>query len=310
MNPLPQKNIDLHLTSVKNRILQYLYSMVNVASKQETITCLDDINAIRDNDYIICPRFQGIRSWIIFCKFNDVYYAVNFPKHGQHKKEKIIIHPVNIQVTGDFYHGTVMEGIYYRMDNARYLVIDEVYLLCGQNQLLKPKEDRLNVLSQHITNRNIIMSTSYYIFVSQYFQINKKNLTELYEKIKNDNKIQELIFYPKNYGKKIFRYTITDVDVIDDVIKLAQFRLQKTKNPDVYNVISLSTGEKIDIAYIPDMESSKRCKQWFKDYKKKELLVKCQMDPLNKRWIPVEVVENDIDDISEDDDNDGEIAEV
>jgi hypothetical protein len=70
--------------------------------------------------------------------------------------------------------------------------------------------------------------------------------------------------------------------------------MQKTVNADVYNLLSTTNGNKIDIAYIPDMVTSKKCKQWFKDNKTKELLVKCQMDMDKKKWVPLEMVEKDL----------------
>jgi hypothetical protein len=79
--------------------------------------------------------------------------------------------------------------------------------------------------------------------------------------------------------------------------------MQKTKNPDVYNL--LSSGTKIDIACIPDMETSKKCKQWFKDNNAQELFVKCRFDFEKKKWIPIELIEKELDnkDLIDNDEN-------
>lgn len=292
------KNAMLGSKDVKNKILKYLYSSgINFDVKYQPIVSTKDLDNIRDNDYIICPRFGGTRSWIIFFKSDDEYYAVNFPKHSQRKRDMLQIHPIEIGVSGDFYRGTIMEGIFFRMDDKKFLVIDEVYQLAGENQLLKSKDDRLNHLSKYLKTK-MQTNLNYFMYVSQYYKLGKKCLKELYEKIKDDTKIQELIFYPKIYGKKIYMYTILDTDLIDNIIKISQFKLQKTSSPDVYNLLSTTSGNKIDIAYIPDFETSKKCKQWFKDYKEKELLVKCRMDISKKLWVPEEIIEEDINDIS------------
>lgn len=311
-----RKNEQLGSREVKNKILKYLYSSgVNINLKHNNITNEKDLDSIKDNDYIICPRFSGTRSWIIFFCVEDNYYAVNFPKHSQKKKEDLFIHAIDMNVSKEFYRGTIMEGIFFRMDERKFLVIDEVYTLAGEDQLLKSKDDRLNYLSQYIktsTNRNI----NYNMNVSQYYNINKKSLKELYEKIKADTKIQEIIFYPKIYGRKIYMYTIIDSDLMDNIIKLTKFLLQKTGSPDVYNLLTTDSKTKIDIAYIPDIDTSKKCKQWFKDNKTKELLVKCQMDMDKKKWVPLELVEHDLEnEDNEDNDNnnaesDREIVEV
>jgi len=288
-----KKNINLASTEVKNRILNYLYKKIKQNVNHETIKGEKDMNIIRDNEYIICPRFNGTRSWILFFQLNDVFYAVNFPKHSQYKKKDIQIYPINISVAKEFYHGTIMEGIYFRMEEDRYLFIDDVYMLGGHNQLLKPKDDRLNNLSKYIAE-NTLRNPNFSMYVSQFYQTTKNDLKDLFEKIKSDTKIQEIIFYPRHYGVgKIYNYTIIDTDFLENVIKTTQFRMQKTDKADVYNLLSTTSGNKIAIAYLPDMETSKKCKQWFKDNKAKELVVKCQMDMDKKKWIPLELVEND-----------------
>ena len=319
MNEQPKykKNINLSSPETKNKVLNYLYQRVKPNIKHEYISGEKDLDQIRDSEYIICPRFSGTRSWIVFFELNNIYYAVNFPKHSQQKKKDIQIYPININVEKAFYHGTIMEGIYFRMDDNRYLVIDEVYMLAGQNKLLKSKDDRLNELTQFI-RENISRNPNFSMYVSQYFQTNKKDLKELYDKIKMDTKIQDIIFYPKIYGRKIYNYTIMDSDLEDNIIKLTQFRMQKTDKADVYNLLSASSGNKIAIAYLPDMETSKRCKQWFKDSRSKDLIVKCQMDMEKKKWIPIELIEDDIandeldenSDQSDESDADEDIVEV
>lgn len=302
MNTNTYKNINLESSTVRNKILQYVYSNIDSNIRMENVSGLNDLDVIRDNDYIICPKFGGTRSWVVFCKFGQNYYAVNFPKyHSKNKRNELRIYPIDISVKKNVYDGTIMEGIYFRMDNDRYLVIDEVYILAGQNQLLKPKNDRLNYLSQY-TNINFIRATHFHLYISQYFLINKDDLKELYSKIKSDTKIQEIIFYPKIYGSKIYKYTILDEDLIDHVIELAQFRMQKTLSPDVYNLLSIESNNKIGIAYIPDIEISKKCKQWFKNNKTKELIVKCKMDTNKHKWIPSELVEEDLKDLENDSD--------
>lgn len=300
------KNARLGSKDVKDKILKYLYSCgINVDAKHQSITNMTEMDNIRDNDYIICPRFGGTRSWIIFFNTGDEYYAVNFPKHSQRKREDLQIHPIDINVSKKLYRGTIMEGIFFRMDEKRFLVIDEVYQLSGENQLLKSKDDRLTYLTTYL-KKSMQTNLNYSMYVSQYYSLGKKSLKELYEKIKDDTKIQEIIFYPKIYGKKIYIYTILDSDLIDNVIKISQFKLQKTGSPDVYNLISTTSGNKIDIAYIPDFDTSKKCKQWFKDYKTNELLVKCRMDIVKKLWIPVEIIEEDVDDVSSDSNDDSD----
>lgn len=294
------KNIDLMLADTKNKILEYLYkSDIQIDTKHESILTMKDMDNIRDNDYVICPRFSGTRSWVIFFSTDQAYFAVSFPKHNQRKREEIRIHAIDITVRKIFYRGTIMEGIYFQNNNKKYLVIDEVYKLAGEDQILKPKEDRLANLAQYI-KKSMSASPNYCISVSQVYNINEKSLKKLYDKIKTEPSIQELIFYPRLYGLKIYTYTILDSDLTDNIIKISIFNLQKTSNPDVYNLLTLENKNKIGIAYIPNIETSKKCKQWFKDYKKKTLVVKCHLHIEKQKWIPMEIVESDLLNNSED----------
>jgi|SRR5579872_844215 len=296
------KNRNLNNSDTRDLILKYLYSK-NLKSnfKVSGIQKMSDLDNIRDGDYIICPKFKGCRSWVIFFTGTQEseeeipnYYAVSFPKHNKYKKTEIKVRPVDLRVSKDLYNGTILEGIYYKFAKEKFLIIDEVYTLCGENQLLKSKTDRLNNLSNFLTEKTV-QTPNYHLYVCQYYALNESNLNELYDKIKGDNRIQDLIFYPQLYGRKIYQYTIVDIDLIDDIVKTGIFKLQKTNSPDVYHIISFRTNTKIDIAYIPDMATSKKCKQWFKDEKKKtELLVKCQMNLEHNKWMPIELVETDI----------------
>lgn len=285
-----QKNRNLNSADIRNKIIRYCYTSVEQGPVPQNITSLKDLDSIKNNDYLICPRFSGTRSWILFFILDGVYYAVNFPKHNQRKRVDLVIHPINISVNREMYNGTIMEGIYFNMGDHQYLIVDEVYTLSGQNQLLKPKDARLNELSQYLI-KNICVDSKYYMYVSQYFNINKSQLEELYHKIKNDNKIQEIIFYPKTWARKVYQYTIIDSDLVDTIIKTSQFRMQKTVNPDVYNLVSMAS-KKIGLALIPNTHTSKMCRDWFKKSKAKELLVKCQLDISKNKWIPIDLVDD------------------
>ena len=309
------KNFNINHPEVKKNILAFLCSKKIPGDKFifEDIISTDDLDNIRDNNYIICPRLAGTRSWIIFFNIDSAYYAVTFPKRNRiTTNTKFTIYPIEVDVSQDLYRGTIMEGIFYRIDDKKFLVVDEIYFLCGKNQLIKSKDDRLNMLSSCIKN-SIRANPNYSIYVSQFFEIEKSSICDLYEKIKksdsnnnsngnsnsnsnsnsngnSNSNITEIIFYPKIYGRTIYKYTLVKNDLDDAVIKITIFQMQKTANPDVYYLIDNDTDKKIDIAYIPDISTSKKCRQWFKDNKVNTLIVKCQMDNIKKKWVPLELV--------------------
>ena len=288
---IPEKNSRLDIPQIKDSILKYLYkSDVKINIPHEHITSMKDMDAIKNGDYIVCPRFSGVRSWIIFFRKDNMYYAVNFPKHSQMKRQDLNIYPINIRVHEEMYDGTIMEGIYFKVGGIRHLIIDEVYKLAGENQMLKSKDYRLFNLANYI-NMNVSNNDQFVFRVCKYYNTSPADLSILYDDIKINPNIQELIFYPKFYGKTIYSYTIIDVDLIDDIIRLSVFLMEKTSSPDVYKLVIPDTKTKVGIAYIPTIEISAMCKSWFKGTRKKSLIVRCQQSNENEKWIPIEVID-------------------
>lgn len=306
MSNTKTKNENLNADNVKNRILQYLYTNVDIGVKHINFTTKDQLDHIKNADYVICPRYSGVRCWVIFMRYKNHRYAVNFPIHSQYKKLnlQVQIYPMEFSVTEDVYAGTIMEGIYFCIDNVRHIIIDEVYLLGGINQLTKLKDYRLSYASEFMKT-NILAIPSFRLIMCPVYKTTKEDLTKCYDKLKNNPNIESLTFYPNMYGNKIFTYSIVEADLIQDIICYDVFTMKRSDKPDIYylddaessdspqnhnsNNDSDSEYKKNIIAYIPDINTSKLCKQWFTK-KKKEIRVKCKMDNDN-RWIPVEPLE-------------------
>jgi len=72
----------------------------------------------------------------------------------------------------------------------------------------------------------------------------------------------------------------------------AVFLMKKTEFPDVYEIYmfdsSNSKKAKIGYAGIPNIECSVMVKNWFLD--KEEIYAKCKKNPVNEKWIPVQLV--------------------
>ena len=304
------KNIDLELDSTKNKIMKYLHKNVSeISTKYIDITDISQIDSIRENpdSYIVCPRLVGTRSWVVITKIDDIYYAVNFPKHNINKRIDIKIFPIDLSVKTSCYNGTIMEGIYTNVNGNRKLVIDEVYIYSGQNQLLKSKKNRLIDLSKSINSDFNQLPGSFEIYVVRSYDIKKDDLKSLFEKIKSDkNKrdeyIQDIIFSPQTFGKNIYQYKILEYDTNDDIIKISIMRMVKLKSVDGYKLFTMDE-EEIGLAYVSDSRSTALYKSWFKNKKTTEVFAKCKLDINKNRWMPFELVEFDLTaaDIKDDD---------
>jgi hypothetical protein len=284
------KNANLNSPNTKNTIFKYLKNQndINTTIVHDSIMTDDDLDVIRDNDYVICPQYIGQRVWIIFKELKGVYYAVYFNKSNLNEKTKI--NSIDIMADKDLYCGTIMEGIYYYYKDIRYLCIDDVYYLSGKSLLLQKKIDRINNLSTYIKTK-INQCPKFQMVIVPCHVINKKNLTTLFDKIRENSNINELIFYPQIYGQKVYSYPVTNDDTHTYIVRMSYFKMRKTDTTDIYNIHSLNTDEKIGIAFIPDIETSKKCKKWFSKNKKDGIIVKCKMENNSEQWKPLEVVD-------------------
>jgi hypothetical protein len=72
----------------------------------------------------------------------------------------------------------------------------------------------------------------------------------------------------------------------------AKFLMKKTEFPDVYEIYMFDSSQakkaKVGYAGIPNIECSVMVKNWFLD--KEEIYAKCKKNPVNDKWIPVQLV--------------------
>lgn len=280
------KNLDLDAASTREFLMAFVNSHI-APSKMIPVTNREDINSIREGDYVVMPGYSGIRSWIILHKKKTRnitnYYActTNRTRAGGQ------LFSIEADFSEDMYNGTIMEGIFFTVENEKFLVVDDIYLLAGVTQLLRPKQYRLQQLSEHFV-QTLRQNQSYHIYVNNCYEITHHDLTMITEKIKSVSNISEIIFAPQSFGKMIYTYTLQDNDVIDDIVKYATFLLRKSTIPDVYKIYT-SNETRVGIAYIPDKDTSQMCRNWFKN--QEELYIKCRFHHDRQKWIPIALSE-------------------
>lgn len=281
------KNKDLDNPNIRDKIIKYYRdNFPSVKTEYKYIKSEKDLNYIRENNYLICPQMSGVRVIVIFFREKNCYYAINFHK-DKLKRHNIQIYPIEIPVIEKFYNGTIMEGIYFNFDKKKFIIIDQIYRLYGEDQMMKSRSDRIFFLSRKLKT-DVIINPEYSILTAQFYSIDKRSLEDLYEKIKINPNIRELAFVPNDFEGTIYLYSIISSDLIDDIVKYSKLIIQKTKTSDVYHLLDTVSRKRIGIAHIPDIKTSKMCKEWFKISKKKELIVRCLFDSVKNTWIPIE----------------------
>lgn len=283
------KNKDLNSSFTKQLVVKYVHDRVDGTVKPTNITKMEDVAAIKKGNYIVVPKHFGERSWMVFMKSDGYYYAVTLPKQNRRNiVNDVRLSPVEVPVEEKLYNGTIVEGTLSITGGIITFIIDEIYYLAGSLQIPKSRSTRMNDFIDGMrTNFGGIQG--YNIRVCNFYELDEENLKVFYEKIKLDNTIQDVMFYPQIYGKTIYSYMVTREDLEDQVIRIAVLNMKKTKQPDAYELFDITSGTKIDIAIIPDMQTSRKCKKWFSTNKTDILQVKCRYLFDKKKWLPLEI---------------------
>ena len=287
-----RKNPDIGSHSSFKKIFSYLNNNVKITNHNPIkISSQSDLKIIKENNYYIVPRWNGTYSWMVFTMINDCYYAVTFPKNNKYDGKQRLF-PVDLRGKEVMYDGTIFDGIFYKNHekNSRHFIVHDVYLLEGRNILNLNRLDRMTMLNGYL-NINIQRNPSYDITACVNYFINNESISNLYNTSKMmETNIVSWMFYPHNSGHPTYYYNIQNNDFIIIQNKNRLFIMVKSKIPDVYHLYDLHGDKKnkIDIAYIPDITTSKKCASWFED--ETELKVLCKN--VDGKWIPLQVIDN------------------
>lgn len=280
-----EKNKNLDLLKTKHDIISFISKNIDIVDYEQIISKWSDVDTITPQKYIVCAREEGTKVWVVFYQSGECFYSVNFVRDYPKDLNKIKIYPVNITATKSIYSGTILECIHYKIENVHHYAIFEVYTLGGENQLLKSKSERLKIMNESLM-KYVAKTSDCNIYICPHFAITKETLeNDIFEKVKINPNIKEIVFSPKVYGNPVYTYKIIKNDLVDQVVKICTFKMCKLNHVDQYNLLNIRTGEVVEEAYIPDITTSKLCQQWFKT-KQKEILVTCKLDHIKLKWIP------------------------
>jgi hypothetical protein len=209
----------------------------------------------------------------------------------QNNLNEIKIYTFNMKTSNMYlYFNTVIDGKIIKNDST--FLISDCYYLNGEDMHaieLKTKFNIINnILNDLEVNFNLKLVTLY-----KYSDIPKL----VFENMKNTNlKINGLIFLP-NYSGKFYIY-VNDIEFENiknnNQIQInintnseCDFFIKKTKIPDVYELFfDNSYGNvKEGIAHIPNMVTSKYCKELLKN--QDMVKIKCVKSVKFNKWVPL-----------------------
>lgn len=293
----------------KNHLLSYIYNKINLSDlKYKILESESDLIDIKKG-YYVSPNYNGINCLLVFFKSSDKHYSFLVERKtlnynwSQIDLDRIKIHPVKIRFREDIYNGTIFDGILNSGINNFFTICDTYYFR-GENFLnIDVFTKSLNISAylkcNYIDDDNL---NDLKIKVSKF-----KDLFETKNLINNiDPDARGIAFYPKKSGLKYLlinlqsqkKQEIKDNNNIYEEIPNnteGVFKIKKTETIDVYNLYlcavikkkerNVLKSRRIDIAYIPTIECSKKCRDILKN--KDNTLIYCIYNKVKNKWIPI-----------------------
>lgn len=277
-------NIDINSDKTRENIFNFLYKHTDSHYESKIITNLEIVQKFKNSKYVAFAKNKGNKVWLLFCKLNDIYYRVSFPCHYKEKQNTIEIFPLNAQFYKPFYNGTILEATFFKIDDKKIFVVDNVIMLCGK--IVNMYERSYNLSEVNVSLRKTRQNSNFEICTAHVYQFDKNELANLYNFVCENPNIEAIVFSPNNsIRNKNYTYYIENDDKNKEklITTYSVFEMKKTNNPDVYILYSKDDNEEIGNAYIPTKDLSLMCRKWFKS-RKETVYVKCKKT--GEKWEP------------------------
>jgi hypothetical protein len=278
-------------------ILENLYNRINFSKcYYQIINDTMQLNEIKNIEYNVTYHIQGYNYIMFMTTINKKPFHCLISKKelkiylSQNNINNIKIYTFNMKTSNMFlYYDTIFDGKIINNDHT--FMIYDCYYLNGEDMHgieLKTKFNLINNILTDITELNFNLKI---IKIQKYNDIPKM----VFEDIKNSNlKINGLVFLPNFSGKFYIYVNDTEFENIKNNTQTQinhnsefNFILKKTKIPDVYELFYESSYGLIreGIAHIPNMVTSKYCKELLKD--KDMIKMNCVKSVKFNKWVPL-----------------------
>lgn len=283
-------NIGNLITSynIKYDIVSYLQRYINLNDiKFKLIRDNNDLNYIKNNNYLITPNYNGINYLLVFIDIKGIKYSVLIDK--KHIKHNINFNDINIisiklRASDELYKGTILDGKLLKQDNMSSFVVLDSYLLQGSNDIMKYTiDDRIKKIDKCI-NQDIIIDTNLLkmtVKLTKFYELSE--IENLVNKMKTTNvSVNGIIFLNKKNVNHYLFYEKKNNNIN------AVFLMKKTDVIDVYDLYIYNDKNELvkkGIAGVPSMEISLMCRKLFED--KDSINMLCGYSDKFDKWIPI-----------------------
>lgn len=299
-NTIKINNINLSLVN-KNlnfSILEKLYNCINLSKcYYQILNDNNHLNELKKSEYNVTYHVQGFNYIMFLTTINNKPFHCLISKRElkiyltQNNLNEIKIYTFNMKTSNTYlYFNTVLDGKIIKNDST--FLISDCYYLNGEDMHAIELKTKFNIINNILNdleiNFNLKLVTLY-----KYSDIPKL----VFENMKNTNlKINGLIFLPNYSGKFYIYVNDTEFENIKNNNQIqinintnseCDFFIKKTKIPDVYELFfDNSYGNvKEGIAHIPNMVTSKYCKELLKN--QDMVKIKCVKSVKFNKWVPL-----------------------
>lgn len=309
----------MYNTKEKQKIIDFIYTSTNMNKlRYKILEMEDDLQLLLTGKYKISPNFSGISSLLIFMKDKKNKYGILIDRKSLHydiykvDPNAVDFYSIIIDIGEDIYKGTIFDGTYMIQPNRKLFIITDCLYFCGKNMNEKDIDTKLLEIKKYL-EENYDSND-----LENSIELTTNKLTDLKDTeklilndIKKVNKtipIRGVIFYPEYTNMRLLflfnnelkekknqetsKNEISYILNSKDVVK-ATFEMRRTKIYDVYNLFLIHKNNnedvykyvKIDIAYIPTIECSKKYRKLTENG---NILVDCDYLPNKNVWLPQE----------------------
>ncbi len=260
-----------------------------------------------NNPHVFYLKSSGAPYLLFLTQINSINYAFFIDKKIKegYSFPKIFILPY--EFSPELYKSTLFECELIRKRNKKWcLGINDIYYHCGKNMKKTNIIDRMNTIHQIFDTKYTFSEFSNICppFIKKYFDY--KDVSYVFnEYIPNlDYETRGLYFVPMRVDYSNILYIFKDIDSVKLVEKPKKntkcFRIMKTMKPDVYELYGLKSDGliKVGIALVQTTLLSHSILSWFQDKDfDSEVLVECKYNEYFKKWEPVSLSDECIDEI-------------
>lgn len=260
-----------------------------------------------NNPHVFYLKSSGTPYLLFLTQINSVNYAFFIDKKIKegYSFPKIFILPY--EFSPEIYKSTLFECELIRKRNKKWCIgINDIYYYCGKNMKKTNIIDRMNAIHQVFDTKytSSEFSNTCPPFVKKYFDY--KDVSYVFNNfIPNlDYETRGIYFVPMRVDYSNILYIFKENDPVKLVDKPKRntktFRIMKTMKPDVYELYGLKSGDltKIGIALVQTTLLSHSILSWFhdKDFDI-EILVECKYNEFFKKWEPISLSDESVDEI-------------